>query len=138
MADHSGVSMTTAFQMFDPYAFLDGQKSERPHRSETPVALATLAALAGDHAQTHEANHPEGSSEAAKAAKTAKVAARPDTIRAWADGVAHLDADRPPQDVPAQRWRQFIYDAARFVDNGLAKQAAALGWDEYDLFACHP
>jgi hypothetical protein len=38
--------------------------------------------------------------------------------------------------VPARRWRQLIYDAGRFLDSGFASQAAALGWDAYDLFGC--
>jgi hypothetical protein len=64
--------MTTAFQMFDPYAFLDARKSEPPHEPETPVALATLAALAGAEARTEDANLSVDGVGAAKAAKPAK------------------------------------------------------------------
>jgi len=76
------------------------------------------------------------------AANLAKVA-NPDLVQpratapqSWIDGVAQLDAERVPGDVPPRRWRQFIYDAARFLDNGFAAQAAALDWDALDLFGC--
>jgi hypothetical protein len=56
--------------------------------------------------------------------------------RAWAEGLARLDPDRPPSDVPSRRWLQFIDDVGRFLDDGWAERAAALGWGSYDLFGC--
>lgn len=56
--------------------------------------------------------------------------------RGWAEGFARLDPDRPPGDVPAKRWRQFIDDVGRFIDNPFCAVAAALGWTAYDLFGC--
>jgi hypothetical protein len=56
--------------------------------------------------------------------------------REWAEGFARLDPDRPPGDVPAQRWLQFVDDIGRFLDSGFAMQAAALGWGPFDLFGC--
>ena len=32
----------------------------------------------------------------------------------WVQGVACLDADRPPNDVPRHRWRQFVDDCKKF------------------------
>jgi len=57
--------------------------------------------------------------------------------RAWAEGFARLDLNEPAGDVPAQRWRRFIGDAARFLDGGWADKAAALGWGPLDLFGCN-
>ena len=34
--------------------------------------------------------------------------------RAWAEALARLDPDKPPGDVPARRWLQFIDDCGRF------------------------
>jgi hypothetical protein len=56
--------------------------------------------------------------------------------RAWAEGFARLHPDRPPGDVPARRWLQFVDDVGRFLDGGWAERAAALGWGPYDLFGC--
>jgi hypothetical protein len=56
--------------------------------------------------------------------------------RAWAEGFAQLDPDRPPADVPPRRWQQFIDDASRFLDSGFAVRAAALGWGAFDIFGC--
>jgi hypothetical protein len=56
--------------------------------------------------------------------------------RAWAEGFARLDPDRPPGDVQPERWRQFVNDVGRFLDSPLCAAAAALGWRPYDLFGC--
>jgi hypothetical protein len=56
--------------------------------------------------------------------------------RAWAEGFAQLDQGQPPDNVPERRWRLFIEDCGRFLDGGLAKQAAALGWGPLHLFGC--
>jgi hypothetical protein len=54
----------------------------------------------------------------------------------WAEGFARLHPDRPPGDVPVRRWLQFVDDVGRFLDDGWAEQAAALGWSPLDLFGC--
>jgi hypothetical protein len=56
--------------------------------------------------------------------------------RAWAEGFARLDPERPPGDVPLERWLAFIDDCGRFLDGGFAGTAAALGWGPSDLFGC--
>jgi hypothetical protein len=56
--------------------------------------------------------------------------------RAWAEGFARLDPNRPPGDVPARRWLRFVDDVGRFLDGDFAAIAAALGWGSFDLFGC--
>ena len=56
--------------------------------------------------------------------------------RAWAEALARLDPARPPGDVPASRWVQFIDDCGRFLDDGWASSAEALGWRPLDLLGC--
>ena len=54
--------------------------------------------------------------------------------REWAEAFAQLDCARPPADVPSRRWRQFIDDCGRFLDDGWPARAIALGWKPLDLF----
>jgi len=155
----------TAFQKFDPYALLarnndttTGQRDglaalaglaaieDRAHNptrsfaSPSSSALAAFAGLAGPKPQAElQARDAMQRSLAANPAKVANpdfVQPRATAPQSWIDGVAQLDAERVPGDVPPRRWRQFIYDAARFLDNGFAAQAAALDWDALDLFGC--
>ena len=46
--------------------------------------------------------------------------------RAWAEGLARLDPDKPPGDVSPGRWLCFIDDCGRFLDGGWASRAAEL------------
>jgi hypothetical protein len=59
-----------------------------------------------------------------------------DIPRAWAEGFAQLDPNRPRGDVSPKRWRQYVDDCARFLDDGWAGKAAAFGWGQHDLFGC--
>ena len=58
----------------------------------------------------------------------------------WVQGVAYLDPDRPPNDVPRHRWRQFVDDCKNFLSSSehWADRAAQLGWDAMALFGCAP
>jgi hypothetical protein len=56
--------------------------------------------------------------------------------RAWAEGFARLNPNKPPADVPPRRWLRFIDDCGRFLDGGWAGRATALGWGPLDLFGC--
>src|SRR5262249_7480916 len=58
----------------------------------------------------------------------------------WLEGVARLDCQRPPSDVPQHRWRQFVDDCKNFLTTyrDLARRAATLGWDLCDFFGCAP
>jgi hypothetical protein len=58
----------------------------------------------------------------------------------WVQGVAYLHPDRPPDDVPRHRWRQFVGDCKNFLSSSenWANRAAGLGWDAMALFGCAP
>jgi hypothetical protein len=56
--------------------------------------------------------------------------------RAWAEGFARLNPDRPPGDVPVRRWQIFVDDCGRFLDGGWAERLVSLGWGPLDLFGC--
>ena len=58
----------------------------------------------------------------------------------WVQGVAYLDPDRPPNDVPRHRWRQFVDDCKSFLSSPekWAERGAGLGWDAMALFGCAP
>ncbi|MET3841823.1 hypothetical protein [Bradyrhizobium sp. OAE829] len=56
--------------------------------------------------------------------------------RVWAEALARLDPARAPGDVSPKRWLRFIDDCGRFLDEGWAKRADALGWGPLDLFGC--
>ena len=56
--------------------------------------------------------------------------------RAWAEGFARLDPDRPPGDVPLKRWQRFVDDVGC---SSIARSAPSLrrsAGDRYDLFGC--
>jgi hypothetical protein len=56
--------------------------------------------------------------------------------QAWAEGFARLNPAHPPSHMPQRRWHSFINDCGRFLDGGFAANAAALGWDPFDIFGC--
>ena len=56
--------------------------------------------------------------------------------RAWAEGYAQLNAERPPGDVPLGRWQRFVDDVGAFLDSPFCAVAVALGWGPLDLFGC--
>jgi hypothetical protein len=57
--------------------------------------------------------------------------------REWVQGVARLEHDRPPADVPRHRWHQFLEDCRAFLGSeALVHCAAHLGWDATALFGC--
>jgi hypothetical protein len=93
-------------------------------RAAKPALLALLSSEA------------DGPADTAFIERAAIVEFDGDAPRAWAEGLASLDCTRPPTDVPPVRWRQFIDDAGRFLDEWAAT-AQALGWSAADLFGCN-
>jgi hypothetical protein len=57
----------------------------------------------------------------------------------WLKGVACLNDQHRPRDVPPHRWHQFVGDCYRFIVSaeGWAQRAANLGWDTLSLFGCN-
>jgi hypothetical protein len=61
----------------------------------------------------------------------------------WVEGVARLQYQPPPSDVPPHRWRQLMDDCNTFLNSPekWAERAARLGWNAKALFGCrrnHP
>jgi hypothetical protein len=82
---------------------------------------------------------PSGPDAPARIAATTQERSAPEpTIpREWVQGVARLEQDRPPADVPRHRWRQFVEDCRPFLrSEALAHRAAQLGWRTIELFGC--
>jgi hypothetical protein len=147
-----------AFRRFDPYAVL----GENKHLDRE--GLASLAGLAAAGLENQNRAHmltipdfalaednQDREVTPAKVAKSAKptltwgdLEAKPAAIVghdgcipiAWAEGLARLDPDRPPGDVPTRRWLTFIDDIGQFLDSPFCAIATALGWRPLDLFGC--
>jgi hypothetical protein len=69
--------------------------------------------------------------------RSPKHPACPDApVAQWPERIGRLDPGNPPADVPLNRWRQFLADARRLIDDGMVAQAAAAGWAAHDLFGC--
>jgi hypothetical protein len=65
-------------------------------------------------------------------------APHPAIPREWVEGVAGLEQDRPPADIPRHRWTQFVNDCHAFLNSLEAERAAQLGWHTMALFGCKP
>jgi hypothetical protein len=82
---------------------------------------------------------PPGSDAPATISATTQERSAPERAipREWVQGVARLEQDRPPADVPRHRWRLFVEDCRAFLrSEALAHRAAQLGWDAVALFGC--
>jgi hypothetical protein len=82
---------------------------------------------------------PSSSDAPARIAPTTqeRSAREPAIPREWVEGVARLEQDRPPADIPRHRWHQFVEDCQAFLRfEALAHRAAQLGWDTMALFGC--
>jgi hypothetical protein len=136
-----------AFLKFDPYAFLEASASNEAAKvansakvgAAATAALATLAGLAGAPGRLPNPplhGRPTPSWAEAEEERAAIVEYDAGAPRAWAEALARLDPMRPPGDVPPERWRGFIDDCSRFLDEGWAARAIAIGWGPLDLFGC--
>ena len=82
---------------------------------------------------------PPSSDAPARIAATTQERSGPEPAipREWVQGVARLEQDRPPADIPRHRWRLFVEDCRTFLrSEALAHRAAQLGWDAVALFGC--
>jgi hypothetical protein len=67
-----------------------------------------------------------------------RSAPHPAIPREWVQGVAGLEQDRPPTDIPRHRWHQLVKDCHAFVNSPEAERAAQLGWRTTELFGRKP
>jgi hypothetical protein len=99
------------------------------------VAPVTPVTVQKQHFQLEgETAAPWGEEEEERAAIAEYDGGAP---RVWAEALARLDPARPPCDIPPIRWLRFIDDCGRFLDDGWAARAEALGWGPLDLFGCN-
>lgn len=54
----------------------------------------------------------------------------------WPAGVTHLAEMPVPSGYPVHAWHQLLVDAPRLLEKW-STQAAALGWEDWELFGCH-
>jgi hypothetical protein len=137
-----------AFTKFDPRAFLENEEQGGTPAKPAKVAkasdlklepsgtLATLVTLAGDQAENKNVERASHNWTDADEERAAIVQYDVGAPRAWAEGFARLDPNKPPGDVPLRRWLRFIDDCNRFLDGGWGARAVALGWGPLDLFGC--
>jgi hypothetical protein len=136
----------STYTRFDPRPFLpaEGKSAAKPakvakpprgrfEQSATLATLATLAVREPDAEENPAAFNTWAEGEDERAAIIEYDGAVP---RTWAEALARLDPARPPGDVPAKRWVQFIDDCGRFLDSGWASRVETLGWGPLDLFGC--
>jgi hypothetical protein len=121
----------STFTKFDPRTFLE--KASRAMPAANPAkdakvgergpgrtaSLATLAALAGGQAET-DYRTPSFNTWADAHEEHAAIFGHEDkALRAWSEGFARLDPNKPPADMPPRRWLGFSTTAAVFfVDAG--------------------
>jgi hypothetical protein len=147
----------SAFEKFDPYAFL---QRERPPGTEVPdaeraineaarpqtlAALATLAGLAAEIEISNSSKIANNSSDQwnknqiqsptpAKVAKVAKagIAGSAAPFRSAFEALERSCPDL----IEAERWQQAVEDGRRFLASW-SDQAHALGWTAHELFGLH-
>ena len=100
-----------------------------PNQSIAPVSLSPV--LGRETGKTGATTWGEPQEE-----RAAHIEYDGNVPRAWAEGFARLDPDRPPGDVPLLRWQRFVDDVGLFLESPFCAVAAALGWGPFDLFGC--
>ena len=82
---------------------------------------------------------PPGSNVSATISARQEPSTRREPVvpREWIEGVARLQQDRPPADVPRHQWHQLVEGCYAFLrSEALLHRAAQLGWDAVALFGC--
>jgi hypothetical protein len=137
-----------AFTKFDPRTFLENEERKEMPANSAKIAnpekreerasatLATFATLAGGQAESENFKPLADTWTDAQDERAAVIQHDGGAPREWAEALARLNPAKPPADVPAKRWLQFIDDCGWFLDGGWAGHAAALGWRPLDLFGC--
>ena len=99
---------------------------------QSQSATPSLSSLAGDDATKTTLTTKVIPADAEDNATDGSVA----VATAWAETLKRLNPDRPPGDTPLRRWHAFIADVGKFLEDGWADRAMALGWRAHDLFGC--
>jgi hypothetical protein len=98
--------------------------------------LGGLGALGGGQAETQNFEPAPDTWADAEEERAAIAEYDGGAPKAWAEGLARLDPNKPPDDVTPRRWLRFIDDCGRFLDSGWGTHAVSLGWGPLDLFGC--
>jgi hypothetical protein len=99
---------------------------------QSPLARSPASSLAGDDTTKTTLTTKAIRADAADDATDGSLA----VATAWAEILKLLNPDRPPGDMPLRRWHAFIADIGKFLEDGWANRAIALGWGAHDLFGC--
>jgi hypothetical protein len=106
------------------------------HLPQGPGFLRIFEEAAGEDARHLEPPPARASQSISVGGHAASIESAGGVPPAWSEGAAQLDPNRPPADVPPQRWKTFVDDVSRFIDSPLCAVAEALGWGPCDLFGC--
>ncbi len=125
----SGAAAATAAASSAAVAFGGERDTIRTHATSasdggTPVAMPTV----DPPLRRTEANFDE---------RAAIIEFDGGAPRAWAEGLARLDASQPPEGLSRARWQQLVDDGGRFLDQW-AEVAIARGWTPADVFGALP
>ena len=107
-----------------------------PEQCAVPIADPAALLSAGPDGDIH-AEVPSGPGHSSQPAADDRIPTERRIPLDWIEGVARLDTQRAPTDIPRHRWRQFSADCHNFLASPWAERAAALGWDAAALFGCH-
>jgi hypothetical protein len=135
----------SAFTRFDPGAFLKNvsregtaAKAAKPAKvpPERKPTFATFATFAEAAPRNRDVDPPADTWTDAQDERAAIIEHDGGAPHEWAEALARLDVATPPCDISPKRWLRFIDDCGRFLDEGWAERAEALGWGPLDLFGC--
>jgi hypothetical protein len=122
------------FPKFDARAFLEEEGEGHARMAPKAPKVAKVGATLGILGTLGARNVAKwGDQEEERAAVIQHDGGAP---RQWAEAFAILDRSPPPMDVTSDRWRLFLDDCGRFLDDGWYQRAEVLGWGPIDLFGC--
>jgi hypothetical protein len=143
-AAEPGVTGVTGTATPDPDAGTGDASQTSPRDAVTPVTPRPNAGVTGKHEEyqscsaryTCYTENQATSGDDDFEERAALIEEGSGAPREWAEAFAGIDAGHPPEGIPEPRWRQFIDDGGRFLDQGWAYKAKALGWSPLELFGC--
>jgi hypothetical protein len=138
--------MARQFARFDPTPFLDGRSVENAISPAAPAKLAKTAKVGTgrEHfSKLSDFSSPApaevifdtSSDEPAPPASEPPADLQPEGLLALLEGAARLRRGTHPAGVLPDQWARVQF-AGEVLTAGWARQAAALGWSETDLYGC--